>query len=67
MIADLTDTELVCEYKHGWSARGYIGHGISDRAYKCSQALLKEMKSRGIDASDLEKDWKGASHKCGEA
>lgn len=51
---EMTDAELVCAYRHGWTAKSYIGHGISNRAWDSRARLVEELRSRGIDPATLE-------------
>lgn len=54
---EMTDAQLLCAYMHGWTARSYIGHGMSDRAQASRGKLCKELARRGIDTTSLVVQW----------
>jgi len=55
--SDMTDAELVCEYRHGWTSKGYIGRGVSDRAYEAEKVIQEHLLSRNIDPQKLSREW----------
>lgn len=59
---DMTDKQLVCAWKHGWTAKSYLGHGISDRADASRKRLQAELNRRGIEVGSWFADMNWGQH-----